>query len=123
MVARGCADTTDYSVLNKFELVQKAANEGEYKLFYKELNDLKTIIGCFKEELISLFEKVRSYTSDEDKILDSLKKLKEKFVHEQKIFNDNATALAIIAPRIKDMMKHISIMLLPLWSYKYCRQK
>ena len=94
----------------KFELVQKAANEGEYKLFYKELNDLKTIIGCFKEELISLFEKVRSYTSDEDKILDSLKKLKEKFVHEQKIFNDNATALAIIAPRIKDMMKHISIM-------------
>ena len=103
-------DMFNGKINEKFELVQKAANEGEYKLFYKELNDLKTIIGCFKEELISLFEKVRSYTSDEDKILDSLKKLKEKFVHEQKIFNDNATALAIIAPRIKDMMKHISIM-------------
>ena len=51
-------DMFNGKINEKFELVQKAANEGEYKLFYKELNDLKTIIGCFKEELISLFEKV-----------------------------------------------------------------
>ena len=103
-------DTFNGKINEKFKLAKDYADAKDYKSFARELNDLQSYIRSFKEELISLFEKVRSYTADEDRINDQLKVLKTQFHNEQKAFNDNASALVIIAPRIKDMIKHISLM-------------
>lgn len=103
-------DTFNGKINEQFKLAKEYADAKDYKTFAKELNNLQSYINCFKEELIALFEQVRSYTADEDKIIEEVKVLKERFMNEQKIFNDNSNALTIIAPRIKDMMKHISLM-------------
>lgn len=103
-------DTFNGKINEQFKLAKEYADAKDYKTFAKELHNLQSYINCFKEELIALFEQVRSYTANEDKIIEEVKVLKERFMNEQKIFNDNSNALTIIAPRIKDMMKHISLM-------------
>lgn len=103
-------DTFNGRINEKFKQATEYANEKNYKALVREMNDLNTLIGSFSVELRSLYEKVCSYTADEEKILKSLNALKEEYINDQKIFNDNANALAIIAPRIKDIMKRISLM-------------
>ena len=75
-------DTFNGKINEKFKLAKDYADAKDYKSFARELNDLQSYIRSFKEELISLFEKVRSYTADEDRINDQLKVLKTQFHNE-----------------------------------------
>lgn len=103
-------DTFNGRINEKFKQATEFANEKNYKALVREMNDLNTLIRSFSLELKSLYEKVCSYTADEEKILKRLNAIKEEYINDQKIFNDNANALTIIAPRIKDIMKRISLM-------------
>ncbi len=103
-------DTFNGKINEKFRLAKEYANNKDYKMLVREINDLQTYINSFSNELNALYEKVCSYTADEERILNMLRSLKEEYMNAQKIFNDNSNALAIIAPRIKEMMKKISLM-------------
>lgn len=103
-------DTFNGKINEKFRLAKEYANAKDYKSLVREMNDLQTYINSFSNELNALYEKVCSYTADEERILNMLRALKDEYMNDQKIFNDNANALAIIAPRIKEMMKKISLM-------------